>query len=98
MRGVAGLRSVDRTLRLVEILPVPHDGSSGPERGSRPLVVEVGRDPALHLVPLAQVEGGPVEEVVVAGREAVDQVEGQAAQEGGESVLDDPPGLGQGDQ
>ena len=93
MTRVPGLRSVHRTLRLVKILPVSDYGRPGPQTGCRPLVVEVGRDPSLHLVPLAQVERCPVEEMVVAGRETVDEVESEAAQECGESVLGDPPDL-----
>ena len=36
---------------------------------------------------------GPVEEVVVPRREAVDQVEGETAEEGGQGVLRHPPHL-----
>ena len=93
MTGVPGLCGVHWTLRLVEILAVTYNGLAWPETGCRPLVVEVGGDPPLHLVPLAQVERGPVQEVVVAGREAVDEVEGEAAQKCCESVLGDPPDL-----
>ena len=93
MTSVAGLRGVHRTLSLVQILAVPDYGGPGPETGCRPLVVEISRDPALHLVPLTQVQRGPVEQMVVPGGEAVDEVEGEAAQECGESVLGDPPDL-----
>ena len=93
MTSVPRLGSVDRTLGLVEILAVSDYGGPRPETGCGPLVVEISRDPSLHLVPLAQVERGPVEEMVVAGRKAVDEVEGEAAQEGGESMLGDPPHL-----
>ena len=44
-----------------------------------------------HLGPVAQMERGPVEEVVVPCREAVDQVEGETAEEGGQGVLRHPP-------
>ena len=93
MTGVPGLRGVHRTLSLVQILAVSDYGGPRPETGCRPLVVEIGRDPALHLVPLTQVQGGPVEEMVVSGGKAVDEIEGEATQECGESVLGDPPDL-----
>ena len=91
MTRVPGLRSVHRTLRLKEILPVSDYGRPGPQTGCRPLVVEVGRDPSLHLVPLAQVERGPVEEMVVAGREIVDEV--KSAPRIVLSVLGDTPDI-----
>ena len=42
---------------------------------------------------MTQVERGAVEQVIVASREAVDQVEGEAADEGDEGVLGHPPHL-----
>ena len=80
-------------------LAMAHHGCPRPQRGGGPLVVEGGSDAAgLELGPVAEVEAGAVQEVVVRRGEAVHQVQRQAAQEGGESVLDDPPGLGQGDK
>ena len=90
---VARLSGVHHPLGLVQVLPMAHDSCSWPEAGRRPLVVEVRRDPAFHLLPVAEVERGPVQEVVVAGREAVDKVEGEAAQECCECVLGHPPHL-----
>ena len=93
MTVVAWLRSIHHPLRLVKVFPMSHNGRTWPEAGRGPLVVEVWRDSPLHLLPVAEVERGSVKQVVVAGGEAVDEVEGEAAQECGESVLGDPPDL-----
>ena len=90
---VARLSGVHHPLGLVQVLPMAHDGCSWPEAGRRPLVVEVRRDPAFHLLPVAEVERGPVQEVVVAGGEAVDQVESEDPYEGDQGVLRHPPHL-----
>ena len=90
---VARLSGVHHPLGLVQVLPMAHDGCSWPEARRRPLVVEVRRDPAFHLLPVAEVERGPVQQVVVAGGEAVDQVEGEDPDEGDQGVLRHPPHL-----
>ena len=75
-------------------LAVTHYGGPRPERGGRPLVVEGGSySPGLQLGPVTEVEAGAVQQMVVGSWEAVDQVERQTAEEGGEGVLDHPPGL-----
>ena len=93
MTVVAWFRSIHHPLRLVKVFPMSHNGRTWPEAGRGPLVVEVWRDSPLHLLPVAEVERGSVKQVVVAGGEAVDEVEGEAANEGDEGVLGDPPHL-----
>ena len=93
MTRIARLRRVHRPLRLVQVLAVTDDGLARPQAGGSPLVVEVGGDPSFHLLPVAEIERGPVQEMVVRSGEAVDQVEREAAHEGGQRVLRHPPHL-----
>ena len=60
MTEVARLCSVDHSLCPVQVFPMPNNSVPRPETSCGPLVVKIWRNPALHLLPVAEVEGGSV--------------------------------------